>query len=619
MTLRRRSIDPGAASLNIHDGLRSRFGHDLSRVRLHSGRQAAAPQGGGQRGGQASALPAAATPVASTSETCDGSAGDRKSPPGLTLCPPERPKRSHGPSPEPPVIQPKLVVGSANDPLEYEADRMADHVMRMRDPAAEAAQAVPSVGSGADLQRCSCGKSRGGSGDCEECKAAAAGIQRAAADDSSADVAPPIVHEVLREPGRPLDTGTRHFMESRFGRDFSGVRVHTGAKAAGSAGAVSALAYTAGRDIVFAERQYAPDNPAGLRLLAHELSHVVQQGSSPAKPAAGSEEERGESMPAAGERQSSVLRRTCGPTDIGTHADCATSTDANPPGDLVRFKVNCDDYLTADEEKKVKDFADSMETGERVVIHGFASVDGPAQFNQNLSCARAERARETLVTDGIDRAKIDIVRHGPTPGVADARRSVVLERVPGRSRPAAPQLQGAVVSGPTVEDCGGEKFVIRWSLSRPSAAAGGFVIQDVNFNWRVTDCAGAAVPTPPFVSPLRYFEAWRVPPNTEHPHATAFTVDTDQFTWPSNPPWGGGCSDGTATIVATAIYHDNVATLPGHMTPFNPDTFANDLPSSRTDPALGGTASRPFAHALKIHWKCCPCQSSPTVVDSHTP
>jgi hypothetical protein len=88
---------------------------------------------------------------------------------------------------------------------------------------------------------------------------------------------PPIVHEVLNSPGEPLDTGTRSFMEPRFGYDFSKVRVHTDAKAAESARAVNAQAYTVGQDIFFGTEQYVPRMTTGVRLLAHELTHVLQQ------------------------------------------------------------------------------------------------------------------------------------------------------------------------------------------------------------------------------------------------------------------------------------------------------------------------------------------------------
>jgi hypothetical protein len=88
---------------------------------------------------------------------------------------------------------------------------------------------------------------------------------------------PPIVHDVLRSPGQPLHAATRVDMEGRFGHDFSGVRVHTDSGAAKSAEAVYAKAYTAGKNIVFGQGRYAPDTGAGRHLLAHELSHVVQQ------------------------------------------------------------------------------------------------------------------------------------------------------------------------------------------------------------------------------------------------------------------------------------------------------------------------------------------------------
>lgn len=88
-----------------------------------------------------------------------------------------------------------------------------------------------------------------------------------------------IVHQTLQSPGRPLDSGTRSFMESRFERGFGDVRIHTGEQASRSAASVGALAYTVGRNIVFGEQGYAPHTSSGQRLLAHELAHVVQQNS----------------------------------------------------------------------------------------------------------------------------------------------------------------------------------------------------------------------------------------------------------------------------------------------------------------------------------------------------
>jgi hypothetical protein len=92
---------------------------------------------------------------------------------------------------------------------------------------------------------------------------------------------------LLRSSGQPLDTATRVFMESRFSHDFSQVRVHTDAAAQGRAAAEGALAYTAGRDLVFGPEQYQPQTMAGRWVIAHELAHVIQQqGSTPGSGAA---------------------------------------------------------------------------------------------------------------------------------------------------------------------------------------------------------------------------------------------------------------------------------------------------------------------------------------------
>jgi hypothetical protein len=93
--------------------------------------------------------------------------------------------------------------------------------------------------------------------------------------------APPIVHDVLRSPGQPLDAASRAFMEPRFGYDFSRVRVHSDSQAAKSARAVNAQAYTVGSNIVFGANRGGAGNLSQQRLLAHELAHVVQQGAAP--------------------------------------------------------------------------------------------------------------------------------------------------------------------------------------------------------------------------------------------------------------------------------------------------------------------------------------------------
>jgi hypothetical protein len=92
-------------------------------------------------------------------------------------------------------------------------------------------------------------------------------------------MAPPVVHDVLRTAGQPIDAAARRAMEARIGHDFRSARVHSDTKAAASASAVGARAYTVGRHIVFGEGQYAPHTHAGRWLLTHELVHVAQQRS----------------------------------------------------------------------------------------------------------------------------------------------------------------------------------------------------------------------------------------------------------------------------------------------------------------------------------------------------
>ena len=136
----------------------------------------------------------------------------------------------------------------------------------------------PPVRTGLLQRKCACGGTPGPDGECAACRRKRLALQRGS-------TVPPIVHDALRSPGRPLDAATRAFMEGGFGHDFGRVRVHADEKAAESARAVKAAAYTIGRDVVFGTEQYQPATRAGRRLLAHELTHVAQQGDS--RPASG--------------------------------------------------------------------------------------------------------------------------------------------------------------------------------------------------------------------------------------------------------------------------------------------------------------------------------------------
>jgi hypothetical protein len=179
-------------------------------------------------------------------------------------------------------IQAKLEVGAVDDPLEREADRVAEQVMRMPEPGADVRPAVSSAISGVQL-KCSCG------GSCDKCEGAKdqeqgrGSVQMkplttgASGHALTGFIAPPATHNVLAAPGQPLDVATQSFMEARFGVDFAHVRIHTGSDAAESAKAMGARAYTVGRHVVFADGEYKPASKRGRMLLTHELAHVVQQ------------------------------------------------------------------------------------------------------------------------------------------------------------------------------------------------------------------------------------------------------------------------------------------------------------------------------------------------------
>src|SRR5258708_33569396 len=149
---------------------------------------------------------------------------------------------------------------------------MNDHTIGRTTAPARSAHAAPAI----FLQRkCACGGSPGVSGTCEECQESR--LQRKAATANSLGAVPLSVSAALRASGQSLDAHTREYMEGRFGHDFGHVRIHTDAGAADSARSVDALAYTVGQDVVFASGQYAPNTATGRRLLAHELTHVLQQ------------------------------------------------------------------------------------------------------------------------------------------------------------------------------------------------------------------------------------------------------------------------------------------------------------------------------------------------------
>jgi hypothetical protein len=185
--------------------------------------------------------------------------------------------------------QAKLSISEPGDQYEQEADQVAEQVMRMAVPAAtgDVSVAIQPPSISRYVRRKATGNIARQLAEEEQ------GMPQSEEEFSESDLLslkeqPGARHEMSSDleaqiqsqhgGGRPLDAELRAFFEPRFSYDFSGVRVHTDSGAAQTAQMLNARAYTLGRDIAFAPGEYQPETPEGRRLLAHELTHVVQQG-----------------------------------------------------------------------------------------------------------------------------------------------------------------------------------------------------------------------------------------------------------------------------------------------------------------------------------------------------
>lgn len=229
-------------------------------------------------------------------------------------------------------MQAKLSIGASDDPLEREADRVADQVL--------ASPAQVKVGG------------------------APPRIQRFAGSAAAhAQAAPASVDRVLAGSGRPLNAALRRDMEQRFGHDFSRVRVHAGAAAEQSARDVNARAYTVGSNMVFGAGQFAPGTDAGRRLLAHELTHVVQQGGSGAGGVV---------------RRSEVDDRSCaGLADIETDIDSKVNTEIAAARTLTPKPIVAVDFVNEVANRLGGKFMGSIEKFVKALAPGKKRTDPP--------------------------------------------------------------------------------------------------------------------------------------------------------------------------------------------------------------------------------------------------
>jgi outer membrane protein OmpA-like peptidoglycan-associated protein len=310
------------------------------------------------------------------------------------------------------------------------------------------------------LQRaCACGKhTTDQHGECTECRKKRLGLQRRAVGHGP-ETAPPIVHDVLRSPGRPLDDATRGFMESRFNHDFSGVRVHTDARAAESARAVNALAYTVGNHVAFGAGQYAPGTSGGRGLLAHELAHTVQQqgnaGLARAALEVGAADGPGEREAVRAARQVTGGQNVAPLSPAGPHVQRLGDLTKVPPGmscppanssptppiQSHLFTISSSG-LTPSQIVDIENVVTSWHaagTNPIIRVDGYASTDGTDETNWQLSCDRASAvAREMEAPSsgapGIPSSHIDVFAQGETsefsPALEPNRRATITTTSP---------------------------------------------------------------------------------------------------------------------------------------------------------------------------------------------
>jgi outer membrane protein OmpA-like peptidoglycan-associated protein len=315
------------------------------------------------------------------------------------------------------VLQAKLTINQPGDVFEQEADRVADHVMRVPDGQTSEIGRVSNSLHGNALQRLCSRCQEENNSDLDD-----RNIQAKEIPGNVAEASPTATTRIeqLRGHGSPLPHTEQAFFESRMGHDFSRVRVHTNSAAAASARDINALAYTTGHDIVFGAGQYQPSTVAGRMLMAHELTHVVQQGGSSAMNARASTTISVQRM----DDSSKHLQRMGDPRQKPASMVCpiATTSSAEPLLTSVMFD-NASAALTPRGIAELGAIASEWNAvplrAARLRIDGFASTKGPQSVNWTLSCNRALAVITELETPtgggpGIPAGFLDVFAQGAT-------------------------------------------------------------------------------------------------------------------------------------------------------------------------------------------------------------
>jgi hypothetical protein len=435
------------------------------------------------------------------------------------------------------AVQAELRVGPTDDPLEREAERVAARFAR-------GPTARPEHGAAASGGR-----------------------------------APAPVEASLGRPGRPLEPATRALAESKLGHDFSDVRVHVDRDAAASADAISANAYTSGSDIVFAAGRYAPDTPRGLRLLGHELAHVVQQrearSSSTAARSAGelvADEDR-EPLAGAGVVQrdfaSPVPKPGAAPRDL----------TADEIKNAIVFNAG---VLTSATE--ISDLRDVLGISPQPAVVDADFVQALVRFQAQFDVAQTGRLDAATASrlSREYRAEAAFLGAGGAALAQEARRLDMrtLTITPG----AAKELTTR----------GSAEFPVTWSIPDPNA--NGWIIQHVQFGGHKTDCDGNDVATN--LGTDEYWEGWQVRNGQVFVGSTANAHRADTFRTPSE----GASTRGVSTITGHVTYIPNYDLKEppwGHTV-----AAAGDLPTMTAAPP-GWDDGLAREHRLRVEWDDC--------------
>jgi outer membrane protein OmpA-like peptidoglycan-associated protein len=307
-----------------------------------------------------------------------------------------------------PFFQPKLTINQPNDVYEQEADHMADRVMRMPDPnLSQNAFFKPAVNH---VQR-----------KCQACEEEEKHVHRKENNSGEVGNSAGLDNYVssLSSSGQTMSASSRQFFEPQFGHDFSNVKIHTDSVAAKSAQSINALAYTTGNNIVFNSGQYSPESGNGKKLMAHELTHVVQQRTNIQPQLI----QRQETAPMPVASDPCLIHFVQGRTEFTNAREFAAC--------MARIRT----YLAGGSDR-------------RVTLNGYASAEGSSDFNMDLSKRRGETVLSLLKSAHIDGSRIDVIPHGEDssfPALGDNRRVEVV--LPGNS--TAPTPDPSTPASPT--------------------------------------------------------------------------------------------------------------------------------------------------------------------------